>query len=152
MAISKSVHPTDPDHVGNTTDATRGEPLAARARMRRSELEKSLALSGETSREHGDIELALAEGNQWLTGDADHVAQTTAEDINRWLEASRRGDPEGLIGTICAGIRMRVWVTSAANGRNPIRDTWHSENRERGHDSEDISQARASSPSRCQSG
>ena len=92
MAISKTVHPRkpyQPKHVGNTTDATRGEPLVVRARTRRSELEKSLALSGETSREHGDIELALAEVNQWLTGDGDNVAQTTAEDINRWLERTK---------------------------------------------------------------
>jgi hypothetical protein len=92
MAISKSIDPTepkDPTHVENTTDATRGEPLAVRARTRRSELEQSLVLSGEASREHRDIELALAEIDQWLAGDVAHLSHTTAEDINRWLERTK---------------------------------------------------------------
>ena len=65
MPTYKTAHPTRHGKVSvrveNTTDATRGGPIASRARTRKAELEKAHDLLPSTKlRALGDIELALA--------------------------------------------------------------------------------------------
>jgi hypothetical protein len=83
-------HKNAPRPVQNTTDATRGEPIAERARTRKAELEKALALLPATrQRARADIDLALAEVNQWLAGGVEHLSHVTAAELSRWLEATK---------------------------------------------------------------
>lgn len=94
MSTHKISHPTKHKsaarRVKNTTDATRGEPIAQRARTRKAELEKALAVLPATEqRARTDIEVALAEVNQWLAGDVEHLAHVTAAELSRWLEATK---------------------------------------------------------------
>jgi len=94
MSTPKTVDPTKhakvPTRVENTTDATRGKPIASRARTRKAELEKAHDLLPSTELSaRGDIEMALAEVNQWLAGDTEHLSHVTAADHNRWLERTK---------------------------------------------------------------
>jgi cell division septum initiation protein DivIVA len=83
-------HVRQPKRVENSTDATRGEPLAMRAQKRKLELEAALEkLPADEQRARNDIEVALASMNALLTGDVDHLASTTAADLNRVLESSK---------------------------------------------------------------
>lgn len=79
-----------PMHFENSTDATRGEPLAVRAQKRRAELAQALEmLPLEDTRMRSDIEIALAAVDELLTGDTDHLSSMTAVDLNRWLESNK---------------------------------------------------------------
>lgn len=81
---------TEPTQIENSTDATRGEPLAMRARKRKVELEAALAkLPADEKRARNDIELALGSLDALLTGDVDNLAETTAANISRVLESSK---------------------------------------------------------------
>ena len=74
----------------NSTDDTRGEPLAQRARKRKAELEKALeALPTDQVRARGDIELAIGSIDSLLTGDTEHLSAATAADLNRVLELNK---------------------------------------------------------------
>jgi hypothetical protein len=76
--------------VENSTDATRGEPLAMRARKRRAELAAALEkLPVEELRERTDLEIALSSIDALLTGDVERLSDTTAADLNRLLENSK---------------------------------------------------------------
>ncbi len=76
--------------VENSTDATRGEPIADRARTRKAELEKAHDLLPVTEqRARTDIEVALAEVNQWLAGDVEHLSRVTSAQLSRWLERTK---------------------------------------------------------------
>jgi hypothetical protein len=82
--------PRAPAHNENSTDATRGEPLAMRAGQRRAELQQALVkVPADDPRARKDIEAALSAINALLTGDLEHLSSTTAAEINRWLEASK---------------------------------------------------------------
>jgi len=81
--------PAMPARVENSTDATRGEPLAMRARKRKVELVAALAKLPAGDRGRGDIENAVASIDSLLTGDADHLAGTTAAELSRLLEGSK---------------------------------------------------------------
>lgn|ERR1700689_4119635 len=97
MSIHKPTHqdtiakkPPRPIHVENTTDATRGEPLATRAQKRRAELEQALAkLDVAELRERSDIENAVTAVDELLTGDLVHLGDATAAALNRWLENTK---------------------------------------------------------------
>ena len=94
MPTEKPAHPTKhakvPVPVENTTDATRGQPLATRARMRRAELEEVLRLlSDDRLLMRTDLEMALAEVDQWLAADVEHVSYVTAGELSRWLERTK---------------------------------------------------------------
>ncbi|MEO8702423.1 MAG: hypothetical protein ABI867_20435 [Kofleriaceae bacterium] len=78
-----------PVHIENSTDATRGEPLALRAQKRKAELEAALDNLPADDRSRGDVELALATVASLLTGDLEHLSAATAADLNRWLESSK---------------------------------------------------------------
>jgi cell division septum initiation protein DivIVA len=85
---SKQARPTK--HVENSTDATRGEPLAMRAQKRKLELERALEKrpAGDV-RARNDINAAVASINALLTGDVDHLSDTTAAELSRLLESSK---------------------------------------------------------------
>jgi len=94
MRTAKTSHPAKhtraTSRVENTTDATRGEPLATRALKRKAELEAILeAIPADRVNERNEIETALATVNGLLTGDVEHLAHTTGEELSRWLEHSK---------------------------------------------------------------
>ncbi len=79
-----------PQKRENSTDATRGEPLAVRARIRKDELETLLArTTADDVGTRADIERALASVADLLTGDTEHLSESTAAAINRWLEGAK---------------------------------------------------------------
>jgi hypothetical protein len=76
--------------VVNSTDATRGEPLAMRAQKRRAELELVLAkLPVEQKRTRNDIGIAISSIDTLLTGDIDNLSDSTAAELSRVLETSK---------------------------------------------------------------
>jgi hypothetical protein len=85
---TESARPARPlNSVENTTDATRGEPLAMRAQKRRLELERALAeLPAADLRARNDIAIAVASIDALLTGDVEHLSRTTAAELSRLLE------------------------------------------------------------------
>lgn len=93
----KTSHPVQPSkqarpakHVENSTDATRGEPLAMRAQKRKLELERALEkVPAEDERARTDINTAVASISALLTGDVDHLSDTTAAELSRLLESSK---------------------------------------------------------------
>ena len=93
----KTSHPAPPSkqapptkHVENSTDATRGEPLAMRAQKRKLELERALErYPAEDIRARNDINVAVASINTLLTGDVDHLSDATAAELSRLLESSK---------------------------------------------------------------
>jgi hypothetical protein len=92
--ISHSAQPAKqsrpPKHVENTVDATRGEPLSMRAHKRKLELELALEkIPVEDIRARSDIERAVASIDALLTGNADHLSDTTAAELSRLLENSK---------------------------------------------------------------
>lgn len=85
---SKQALPTK--HVENSTDATRGEPLAIRAQKRKLELQRALEKRpAEDVRARNDINIAVASIDALLTGDIDHLSDTTAAELSRLLESSK---------------------------------------------------------------
>jgi len=85
---SKPARPTK--QVENSTDATRGEPLALRAQKRKLELEQALANHpADDLRARNDISIAVASFTALLTGDVDHLSDATAAEISRLLESSK---------------------------------------------------------------
>jgi len=97
MMNDKATHPIPPEkqprpakHVENSTDATRGEPLAMRANKRKAELELALGkLPEDDKRARNDIEVAMSSISALLTGDVDHLSDTTAAELSRVLESSK---------------------------------------------------------------
>jgi len=76
--------------IRNTTDATRGQPLAARVLARKNELEDALAdLSPRDHLMRQAIETALATVYTLMTGDLVHPSEVVARDLNRWLERNK---------------------------------------------------------------
>jgi hypothetical protein len=85
---AKQPRPVKP--VENTTDATRGEPLAMRAQKRKLELEKALEkLPPEDMRSRNDINVAVSTITALLTGNVDHLPDSTAAELSRILESSK---------------------------------------------------------------
>ena len=76
--------------IFNTTDATRGQPLAARVLARKNELEDALADVGpyETPLRQA-IETALATVYSLMTGDLAHPSDVVAQGLSRWLERNK---------------------------------------------------------------
>ncbi len=76
--------------IDNTTDATRGQPLAIRVLSRKDELEDALAeLGPHDVPERQAIETALATVYLLMTGDLAHPSEVVARSLARWLEANR---------------------------------------------------------------
>lgn len=86
MTMSAVVH----CKIENSTDATRGQPLAARVLARKDELEDALADCG-----HHEvlvrtaIQTALATVYSLITCDLAHPAAVVAQSLNRWLERNK---------------------------------------------------------------
>ena len=76
--------------IENTTDATRGQPLAARVLARKAELEDALADCGrhEALRRIA-LETALAGVYSLITGDLAHPPDVIARALNNWLERNK---------------------------------------------------------------
>jgi hypothetical protein len=76
--------------IENTTDATRGQPLAARVLARKNELEDALADVGPHDMLlRQALETALTTVYSLLTGDVAHPPDVVARDLNRWLERNK---------------------------------------------------------------
>lgn len=76
--------------IENSTDATRGQPLAARVLARKNELEDALADCGPRDLlQRTAIETALATVYALMTGDLAHPPQVVAHALNRWLERNK---------------------------------------------------------------
>jgi hypothetical protein len=74
----------------NTTDATRGHPLAFRILARKDELEDALAeLGPQDTVERQAIETALATVYALMTGDLAHPSDVVARDLSSWLERNK---------------------------------------------------------------
>ena len=74
----------------NTTDATRGQPLAARVLARKNELEDALADLG--PHDHllrTAIETALTTVYTLITGDIAHPSEVVARGLSAWLERNK---------------------------------------------------------------
>jgi hypothetical protein len=78
-----------PRHI-NSVDATAGQPIVARVKARKAELEALRdGLPEDDRATRGDISLALATINDLLTGDLEHVPSVVVADMNRWLEQNK---------------------------------------------------------------
>ena len=76
--------------IRNSTDATRGQPLAARVLARKDELEDALAnLGPHEVLMRQAVETALATIYALMTGDIAHPSDVVARDLNRWLERNK---------------------------------------------------------------
>lgn len=74
----------------NSTDATRGQPLAVRAQKRIAELEALVVSMPPGGKQRSEIEAAIASAKSLLTGDLEKLPSITAANLNRWLESSKR--------------------------------------------------------------
>lgn len=84
--MSAHLHPA----IRNTTDATRGQPLARRVLARKDELEDALAdLGPHDGLLRVAIETALATVYALMTGDLAHPSAVIAQDLSRWLERNK---------------------------------------------------------------
>jgi hypothetical protein len=85
-AVSAALHPK----IENTTDATRGQPLAARVLARKIELEDALAdcAAYEVPRRKA-LETALTAVYALVTGDLAHPSDVVARALNTWLERNK---------------------------------------------------------------
>lgn len=76
--------------IQNSTDATSGQPIGERVRVRMAELEQALAELGEgAGPQRQAIEAALATINSLATGDLEHPSDVIAQDFNTWLERNK---------------------------------------------------------------
>jgi hypothetical protein len=76
--------------IENSTDATRGQPLAARVLARKNELEDALAdLGPHDCLRRTAIETALTAVYSLMTGDIAHPSQVVARAMNAWLERNK---------------------------------------------------------------
>ncbi len=76
--------------IENSTDATRGQPLAFRVLARKDELEDALADIGpHHASERAAIETALATVYQLMTGDLAHPPAVVAHALSDWLERNK---------------------------------------------------------------
>ena len=76
--------------IENSTDATRGQPLAARVLARKNELEDALADCGEHHvLRRTALQTALATVYALITGDLAHPSDVVARALNAWLERNK---------------------------------------------------------------
>ena len=76
--------------IENTTDATRGQPLAARVLARKIELEDALADCGPHDAPlRTALQSALTAVYALITGDLAHPPAVIARALNNWLERNK---------------------------------------------------------------
>lgn len=74
----------------NSTDASRGQPLAQRVLARKDELEAALANCSEHDLPlKTALDTALATVHQMMTGDLAHPSEVVARSMNDWLERNK---------------------------------------------------------------
>lgn len=79
-----------PSKIENTTDANRGQPLAARVLARKIELEDLLAdCSPYDVAQRTALETALATVYSLITGDLAHPSDVIARALSNWLERNK---------------------------------------------------------------
>jgi hypothetical protein len=77
--------------IENSTDATRGQPLAARVLARKDELEDALAdCAPYDELRRCAIETALSTCYALITGDIAHPSRVVSRALNAWLERNKR--------------------------------------------------------------
>jgi hypothetical protein len=87
MSTHKTSHPAK--HVHRPPEAPH-PPIAVRGAARKAELEAALEqLPAGDTRMRSDIELALAEVTQWLTGDPANMSHVVSAELNTWLERTK---------------------------------------------------------------
>jgi len=80
---------TPPRHI-NSVDATVGQPMIDRVKLRMRELEELRdTLPEDNAEARKDIDLALATVQELLTGDLAHIPPVVVVDLNRWLERNK---------------------------------------------------------------
>ena len=80
----------DNEKVANSTDATRGQPIALRVLARKIELEDALAdCSRHEVPRRKAIETALTTVYSLITGDLAHPPDVIARSLNNWLERNK---------------------------------------------------------------
>lgn len=78
------------DRIENTTDATRGKPLAVRILARKNELEDALADVGPHDHARRNaIATALTGVYAMMTGDLAHPSDVVARSLSSWLERNK---------------------------------------------------------------
>jgi len=76
--------------IENTTDATRGQPLAARVLARKTELEDALAdCSPHEMVQRAALQTALTTVYALMTGDLAHPSAVVARALSDWLERNK---------------------------------------------------------------
>jgi len=76
--------------IENTTDATRGQPLAARVLARKAELEDAIAdVAPYEVQRRTTLETALATVYALMTGDLAHPSDVIGRALNNWLERNK---------------------------------------------------------------
>jgi len=76
----------------NTTDANVGKSLRRRVEIRKVEIESAIAKASTDKRVRGELEIALGELDQLLSGDLDHIPKVVAAELSTWLEANKHID------------------------------------------------------------
>ena len=65
-------------------------PIGIRAAARKVELEAALErVPEDQTRLRSDIELALSEVTQWLSGDSAHMSHVVSAELSTWLERTK---------------------------------------------------------------
>lgn len=76
----------------NTTDANIGNSLRSRVEIRKAELESAIGKASTDKRVRGELEIALSELDELLSGDLDHIPKVVAAELSTWLEANKHID------------------------------------------------------------
>jgi hypothetical protein len=105
-------------HIENSTDATRGEPLATRAHKRKLELQAAADKLGPEVPSRKDIELAIASIDALLLGDAAHLSHATSAELSRLLESSKHLGENALTSTPAPTTTEPATTIDA--GTNPV--------------------------------
>ncbi len=84
------VEELQPDiHNENSFSVLRGHPLGERVLARQAELESELESLTDGTTEYIGVATALATLGQFLGADLNHLSDSTARDLNNWLERNK---------------------------------------------------------------
>jgi hypothetical protein len=87
MSTHKTSHPAK---RSNRPPESQHPPIAVRGAARRAELEAALEqLPATDTRMRSDIDLALAEVTQWLSGDPANMSHVVSAELSNWLERTK---------------------------------------------------------------
>jgi len=108
----------------NTTDATIGKGLRSRVEIRKAEIESAIAKTGTDKRVRGELEIALGELDQLLSGDLDHIPKVVAAELSTWLEANKHIDEHHPVArpSTAPGTTPKIQASSASVEQEQSRD------------------------------